>query len=223
MRNFSRDYVEAWITQRDEALWKMMPPWLKLGFAEVLSDARVKGSRLVFDMDVSEGNNLARLVASATEHKKSRASGTPPIVPFKTLMGPAAVEAMTSGGWNAMRQSTGLFRFLFDGPGAKNKRTELLLKHYIAHCADLAGDQLKLVEERLEKLKELEEEKEDLTDEERLAREDALYKLKREQSGQNQVSDMMTKAYERSFSEWDDDDWAWLDKTWRSWAKRQGE
>lgn len=222
MHRFNRDFAESWMIQRNAALWAMMPVWLKVGFAEVLPDARMKGSRLVFDMNEAEGNGLAWLVDRSTEHSKSRDEGTPPIIPFKELIGPTAVDALESGGGNALRQSSGLFRFLFDGPGSKNALTDQVLRHYIAHCADLAVDQLKLVEDRVAQVKALEEAKDDLTDAERLEREDALYKLKREQSGQNLARDMTAQAFARTFGAWEDSDWDWLDKTWRSWARRQG-
>ena len=218
---FNEQYIQHWFAQKNSDLWSRLPHWIRTGLPEILDNAHLKGSRIAYDMHESEESGYGWLSERMSEHKKERLSGTPPVVPIQELVGPASIELIngkTSG--YVRRQSYALVRFLFDGPGSRNKRTADLIDVYLASCRELAEAQAKEERERRERTEELEKAKETLSDEERLSVEDELYRLKREQSGANADRDLLQETFTRTFGDWTDKDWSSLDKSFRSFLRR---
>jgi hypothetical protein len=76
---------------------------------------------------------------------------------------------------------------------------------------------------RDEAIRELEKRKETMSDAERLAAEDELYRLRLELTGAKLAQEMLGQPFERTFRDWTEEDWTALDKALRSFMARAAE
>src|SRR5690606_31008745 len=101
----------------------------------------------------------------------------------------------------------------------KSTKTSVILPHYLGHLLELVDE----VEKRIEKEKKEAEAREKaaagMSDEERLAAEDEAYKKKREQAYDQVAKELLDKAFQRTFADWDDSDWSALDASWMKYAE----
>lgn len=215
----SRAVVRNWFAQKNDELWNRMPAWLESGLMEYVEDAEMDGSRLSFKTDEWEKDTMVEAKNAQKKYEGSSPEQAP-LKPIKLLMQMPRGELYSGMGRQfATAQCSSLVRYLLEGPGARNKKTKMILPHYVGHLYDLVEE----VEARLKKEKEAEKADKgaeaEMSEEERLKAEDEEYKKRREQAYTMVADEILAKAFERTFRDWSDSDWSTLDSSWNKFAE----
>ena len=209
--------MNNWLTDKNSELWDRMPSWLSRGLREYVEDAELKGSKVKFDMDDWERRRLeqAREAQKAYDGAESGA----PLKPLKLLFTTTGDELFSGvNGSHAHAQCGSIVRYLIEGPGSRNSKTNKLIDNYIANLFELVDEvERKLEKERKERSKSGADNR-NLSDEERLAAEDEEYRKRREGEYGSMAGELLTKSFAKTFNGWDEGDWRSLDHSWKKYA-----
>ncbi len=187
--------LSHWFSDKNDQLWDRMPAWLETGLREVVEDATLKGSRLVFQPDEFEKQWLTE--AKNADKKYQGPEALRPIKPLKVLFTMERDRLFSGRSADAARaQCASVVRYLIDGPGARRKQTTDLLDRYKERAAERAG-------------------RAGLSDEERLKREDEEYRKRRELAYDKVAKQLLADTFRDTFSGWSEQDWKALDASWR--------
>ena len=218
-RTLSRELLTHWLQQRNGALYRRLPTWVRSGLYELVPDAEFKGSRASFGMDPSEVRGMQALLEAQSEYRKQR-KGEAPLRPLRELLGARSEELLREGrNLNARRQSAAFLRYLLIGPGAKQPRTEVVLQHYLGHLSELVEELERTLEAERKEQEALEELKQSMSEEALLKLEDEEYRKKRERSGKLLAEDFSQKLFDRTFGDWTEADWNEVEKGWLAYLK----
>lgn len=216
--SLSTNLLSHYFSQKNGELWDRMPRWLQDGLREVVDDAAKKGSTLAFEPDQWERDQMVD--AFLAQKKAGDASPTQmPLKPLRTLMTMTGEEMWDGDNWRyAGAQCGSVVRFLVLGPGKSHAKFGKVVPLYLGHLYDLVEE----VEQRLDAEREERAANEaaaaNLSDEERLKREDEEYKKKRASAFDKIEKELLEKALDQTFAGWTDSDWKALDRMWLSYA-----
>ncbi len=203
-KNFEMEYLgksllRQYFSDKNELLYRSLPPWLSIGLAEYIGTAQLKGKALVYEPDQSENE---RLREGRRQNK---------FLPVKELFSVSTGDFYKGeDGQYVYAQCTSLVRYLL-GPGAKQKKTAKLIRDYIAHLLAVVEEDDKKAEEERKKASSggarTEEE------------EEAEFKKRRSQDWDQTQKDLLTGVFAKAFDGWSDGDWATLQKAWETASK----
>lgn len=180
-----------WFNEKDRELYNRIPTWLKVGVDNMLTSAKLKGSKMVFEPDQQDKEAL----------RDANGNGT--------IILPSVMLRMSV---DEMRESKGIYyqfgaftRYLLAGKGSKDKLSKGLVREYLTHLGDIIDEENALEEANGGS----DEDDEPETEEE----EDAAFKAK--QNAWKDRADGIAKAvFDRTFDDWSEKDWANLDKAY---------
>lgn len=216
-QGISLNVLQHWFSEKNDQLWKRMPAWLSSGLYEYVEDAELKGSRLSFDTDEWEKDSMVDARNAQKRHEGNEAAA--PLKPLKLVMTMPSDQLFAGRRDFARTQCSSFVRYLLEGPGSKNKKTGVILSHYLGHLLELVEEVEKRIAKEKKEAEAREKAMETMTDEEKLAAEDEAYKKKREQAYDKVATELLTKAFERTFTGWEDSDWRSLDSSWMKYAE----
>lgn len=191
--------MEQYFSDKNEMLYRALPPWLESGLSQYIGTAALKGKALVFEPNQSESERM----------REGRRDGK--LLPLKDLFS-LTLQDMWGGesGRYVSSQCCSVIRYLF-GAGARQKKTARLIRNYIA-------DLLAVVEEQ-EKQAEAERKKESAGGPKTEEEEEAEFKKRRAQNWSTQQKELLTNVFNKAFDGWTDADWSALQKSWETASK----
>jgi hypothetical protein len=211
--SLNEDVMAAWFRQKNSELWNRMPEWLTMGLYEYIEDADLKGAKLVFSPDEWEKDQMTEALRLSEDFKGDAAGA--PLKPLRTLL--AMSEGDLYAQWSYSRvQCASVIRYFIEGPGRNNAKTRTLLGDYIKNLYAQVEEVEKRIEEQEKAEREGKKKKEGLSEEEALAAEDEEYKKKRENAYGAVAKELLDKAFQTTFADWSDQDWAALENSWRN-------
>ncbi len=192
--------LQQYFHDKNEMLYRSMPPWLEIGLSEYLGTAQLKGRSLVFEPDQNE---MVRMRDGRRGDK---------FLPVKELFSVTGKDLWTGeNGMYIYAQCTSMVRFIL-GPGARQKKTAGLVRNYIA-------DLLAVVEAEEAKEKEERKKKEGAGGPKTEEEEEAEFRKRRAESWDKKEKDLLGNVFQKSFGEWSDGDWNALQSAWEKTSK----
>ena len=172
--------MRLWFSERDRDVYRNMPPWLRWGLSQMISQAVPKGKRLTFP-------------SGDAERFFNRKVDTDTLPTVRELM--KMSDAEFNDDWVVgLGHSQALVRYFLDGPGAKNKATKDVLPTYLGHLSDLVKEAREQEFEGADEEPETEEEEEEL-------------ERKRREWLKNLLRHIIDETFNRTFDGWDDARW----------------
>ena len=184
--NIRRRVGEAWFQARDRDLYFALPGWMRAGLVEVLSDARVKGGKMIFKSDTETLNDFAAAM------REGRLLSTP-----KFLKQPMPRTASKGEGresrFSPSPQAGQLLRYLLSDKGLKGAKTKKILPDYVAAVS--------------KRLPELSAEVDAALAKAGVESTNAAYSQKRAEEFEKLESRILPELFEQVFAGWTDKDW----------------
>jgi len=196
--------LDCWLNRRHRGIEWEFPGWLRYGFSEMMRNADLKGSRVVFEFDANELRQRMRW--------RGEGEGEPEWIPLERLFSMSYSEIVQSR--DAGAEAICVVHYFLAGPGRRSSRTRHLVADYVASLSKAIAEKDR--EARARRMASAKD-KENLSEEELLAREDAEYEKRRKSDGDREIA---RQVFDRAFGDWSAKDWSAVDRAAASYTMR---
>ena len=184
--NMTQRFASFWINEHDSDFLNAMPNWMRYGLEYNMLYAKHKGKKLELYASDWERMGMREEVKAGTAH-----------TPREMFM---ADDSFYNSD-NSRFEAAALMRYLLVGKGAKDKRTKTVVRDYYIN--------LTAVIEEMD-----EDEGGGSTKEPETEEEEAAMVKARAQRFKDRADQIREAAFERTFGEWTDKDWASFEKNY---------
>ncbi len=184
--NMTQRFASFWINEHDSDFLNAMPTWMRYGLEYNMAYAKHKGTKLELYASDWERMGLRAEVKAGTAH-----------TPREMFM----AEDDFYDAENSRYEAAALMRYLLAGKGAKDKLTKTVIRDYYLNMSAVLEEMDERDDTGNEKAPETEEEEAEMV-------------KARAQRLKDQADEIREAAFQRTFGEWTDKDWASFEKNY---------